>query len=313
MRSRFAPAAALAAIYLLWGSTFLAIRVAVIHIPPFLMASGRFLVAAALLGGIAWAFEHPGEIRLAEWRRYGVTGVAMFLGGNGLLTYGELHVPSGMASVLIATIPLWMVAIQAARGRLRFHPSMALGLAGGILGVAILVGPAAGRPIDPLGAGAIVLAAACWAIGSLAAPSEDALHGPFTVVAIQMAAGGLSLLFVAVVSGEAGHFDATTVPVTAWAALAWLIVPAGVITFGSFTYALRVVPSHIVAPYPFVNSVVAVVLGWGLLSEVVTLRTILGCAVVLTSAGLIVARTVAGGAPTIRPTSSRHADEAATP
>ncbi len=288
--SRLLPWAALAAIYLLWGSSFMAIRVVVQHVPPFLMASWRYLVAAAILGVIALIVERPSAPAVRELVRFGITGTAMFLGGNGLLSFGELHVPSGMAAVLIATIPFWMVAFEIVRGRLIPSLAIAAGLVCGIVGVVVLVGPATRGDTDLLSAGAILLAAACWAVGSLSARQVESAHGPLTIATLQMAAGGLSLFAAAIVTGEISGFDATMVPGEAWLALAWLVVPAGVVTFGSYTYGLRVLPSNVVATYPFANAVVAVMLGWAFLAEPVTGSTLIGCVVVIASAGLIGSR-----------------------
>lgn len=288
--SRLLPWAALAAIYLLWGSSFMAIRVVVQHVPPFLMASWRYLAAAAILGVIALIVERPSAPAVRDLVRIGITGTAMFLGGNGLLSFGELHVPSGMAAVLMATIPFWMVAFEIVRGRLIPSLAIAAGLVCGIVGVVVLVGPATQGDTDLLSAGAIVLAAACWAVGSLSARQVESAHGPLTIATLQMAAGGISLFAVAIVTGEITGFDATMVPSEAWLALAWLVVPAGVVTFGSYTYALRVLPSNVVATYPFANAVVAVLLGWAFLAEPVTGSTLIGCAVVIASAGLLGSR-----------------------
>lgn len=283
---------ALAAIYLLWGTVFLAIRVGVQEIPPFLMGAMRFLAAAGILALIALRVEHPKRIPIAHWQRYCLAGVAMFLGGNGLVSYGEVRVPSGIAAVLNSTIPLWMVLVEIARRRL--HPSwgVAAGIVGGVLGVAILVRPSPAEQLDLVAAGAILLAAACWAVGSLWVRDDHPPAGPLTVAAVEMGAGGLALLVVAALTGEIASFNPGAVSFGAWLSLAWLIVPAGVITFGSYTYALRVWPSHLVATYPYVNSVAAVALGWLLLSEPLTPRTLLGCAIVIASAAVIAVRAV---------------------
>lgn len=278
---------ALAAIFLVWGSSFLAIRVAVQHVPPFLLAGSRFVAAAAVLFVLAGIREHPSLPSIADLRRYALTGLAMYLGANGLLTYGIQHVPTGIAAVIVATIPLWMVAVEVVGRRLQPTALIAMGVLGGVLGVAILAGPMSAQPVDVLGAGAIVLAAACWAVGSLSARHEAPRHGPLTVVTIQMATGGLALLAVAVLSGEIARTTVGLIPAEAWVALAWLILPAGVLTGASYTYALRVWPAPVVAIYPFANAVVAVILGSVVLNEPVTNNMLLGSVVVLASAGVI--------------------------
>lgn len=291
-RSLVLPLAALAAIYFLWGTVFLAIRVGVQELPPFLMGAMRFLAASGILAVIAFRVEHPKRIPIAHWRRYCLAGVAMFLGGNGLVNYGELRIPSGMTSVLNSTIPLWMVLVEIVRGRIRPSWGIAAGLAGGVIGVSILVRPTPTEQLDLIAAGAILLAAACWAIGSLWVRDDAPPAGPLTVAAVEMGAGGLALLAVAGLTGEIASFNPALVSPGAWLSLAWLILPAGVITFGSYMYALRTWPSHLVATYPYVNSVTAVGLGWLLLAEPLSGRTLLGCAVVLGSAAVIAVRAV---------------------
>ena len=281
---------ALLAIYVVWGSSFLAINVAVHHVPPFLLAGWRFAAAAAVLFGLAMIREHPSRPSMVDVRRYALTGVAMYLGANGLLTYGIQHVPTVVASVIIATIPLWMVAVEVVGRRLRLTPHIVMGVLGGVFGVALLAGPLSAQPVDAVGAGAIVLAAACWAVGSLSARHEAPRHGPLTVVTIQMVAGSLALLAVAIVNGEVGRTSLERIPAEAWIALAWLVLPAGVLTGASYTYALRVWPAPVVAMYPFANAIVAVALGIVILNESVTSNMLIGSIVVLLSAAVIVVR-----------------------
>jgi drug/metabolite transporter (DMT)-like permease len=291
-RALILPLAALAVIYFLWGTVFLAIRVGVQEIPPFLMGALRFLAASGIMAVIAFRVEHPKRIPIAHWRRYCLAGVAMFLGGNGLVSYGELRVPSGITAVLNSTIPLWMVLVEIVRGRIRPGWGIAFGVAGGVIGVSILVRPTPTQQLDLVAAGAILLAAACGAVGSLWVRDDDPPAGPLTIAAVEMGAGGLALLAVAGLTGEVASFNPTLVSPGAWLSLAWLILPAGVVTFGSYMYALRAWPSHFVATYPYVNSVVAVGLGWLLLAEPLTPRTLLGCGIVLASAAVIAFRAV---------------------
>lgn len=286
------PWLALGTVYFLWGTAFLAIRVAVRSVPPFVMGGGRYVVAAALLFPIAFLIESRQRPSARRWWRYVVAGAVMFVGGNGLLNYGELHIPSGVAGVLIATIPLWMVLIEIGRRRLRLGFTLVGALAAGIAGVAILVRPGDTAPLDPLAAAAVLLAAASWAGGSLWIQDDHPPGGPLTVAAVEMASGGAAMLAIAVVTGELRGFELSTVPAEAWLAMGWLVLPSGIVTFGAYTYVLRVLPASLVAPYPFVNSVVAVGLGWLFLQEAVTPQTVVGCGIVLASAGLIARRAV---------------------
>jgi drug/metabolite transporter (DMT)-like permease len=283
---------ALLAVYVLWGTSFMAIRVAVLEIPPFLMSGTRFLAAAAILAPLGLFLEGRPHMPATTWVRYGIAGCIMFVGSSGLLAYGERSVPSGIASVLIATIPVWMVVIEVLRSRLRLTPDIFVGLAGGIVGVAILVRPDASRDLDLPACGAILLGAASWAFGSLWVPAEGHGAGPLTIAALQMGAGSAGLLVTSYLIGETAGFSPSTVSTSAVLALLWLVLPVGILTFSSFTYALRVWPAHVVAAYPFVNSVVAVALGWLLLSESVSFQQIAGMAVALAGAGMLAARTV---------------------
>jgi drug/metabolite transporter (DMT)-like permease len=277
-------------IYALWGTSLIALRVVLEHLPPFLTAGWRYAAAAVILVAAALIVERPSRIAWADLRRYALTGVVMFLGGNGLLSYGVQYVPVGTAAVLMATIPLWMVAFETIQGRLRPDRLTGLGLLGGVLGVAVLAGPSWGGQTDVVASVMILLGAASWAIGSLGAHHHAPRHGPLTVVAIQMIAGSLALLGVAAAFGEMAGANIATVPGIGWAALAWLVVPAGVITFASYTYALRVLPASVVATYPLVNTAVAVALGWIILAESITFTTIFGLVLVLAGAGVVALR-----------------------
>ncbi len=286
-RSSVRTACALASIYVLWGTSFIGLRVAVDHIAPFLLGSMRYAAAGAILAVAAFVVEHPRRPAATDLARYAVTGTAMFLGGNGLLTYGVQYVTTGTAAVLTSTIPIWMVAFEAAQGRTRMTRRVVTGLAGGLLGVAILAGPfEIGEP-GSIGPALILLAAASWAIGSLSARHRRPAHGPLFVTSIQMAFGSLGLLAAAATRGEVSLSAIVSIPVDGWIALAWLVVPVGVVTFASFTYALRVVSAPLVAMYPFVNTVVAVLIGL-VIGEPLTLSLILGCAIVLAAAAIIV-------------------------
>ncbi len=292
---------ALAWIYLLWGSNFVALRVVVAELPPFFVAGCRYASVGAILCVAAVVLERPIHVDWADARRYALTGVAMFLFGNGLLSQGIQHVPSATAAILTATIPLWMVGFETIQGRLQLNRFVGAGLIGGIVGVVVIAGPFWGEVIDVVAAAAILLGAASWAIGSLSARHHAPRHGPLTVIAIQTIAGSGALLTASAIAGDFGAVRLGSVTGDAWLALAWLVLPTGVMTFASYTYALRVFAASMVAVYPLVNTVVAVFLGWLILAEQVTGVTVLGCALVLAGAGIVAIRSPAPG-PLAAPT-----------
>lgn len=278
------------AIYVIWGTSFLGLRVGVQYLPPMLLAGLRYGLAGGLIGVLAIARERPGGIAATDLRRYVVTGIAMFVGSGFLLPYGVQQVPSGMAAILTATIPLWMVAFEMLRGHIGMSARIAVGLALGILGVLVISRPEGTGSGDIVPMLAILAAAALWSIGSLSARHRTSSQGPLTVTSVQMLVGSLVLLVAATVTGDVRSTHLDDVPLEGWLALGWLVVPVGVVTFASFNYALRVFPSPIVAAYPFFNTLVAVALGWAILAESVRPSTLAGCALVLVGAGMIMSR-----------------------
>lgn len=279
---------AFAAVFVLWGTTFLAMRVAVVEVPPFPLSAMRFLAAGSVLAALAYAFGARSLPRSANLRRYVLSGIAMYAGGNGLLAHGIQFVPSSIAALVIATIPLWMVTIAAALGQIRVSRSVALGVLGGLTGVAIVSDPSGS--IDMAAVAVILVGAVSWAAGSLSAGHDVPRDGPFTVVSVQMLAAGALLTIVSAATGQLAALDLPAAQAGIWIVLAWLILPVGVGTSVAYAYALRIFPTQLVAIYPFANTVVAILLGWWILGEIIEGRTLLGSAVILGSAALVIAR-----------------------
>ena len=289
-RSRVLSWIALGVVYLVWGSTYLAIRVGVGHLPPLLFAGTRYVIAGALLYPIALrattssrgSAKDRAKPGARAWFAGAVIGVLLLFAGNGGVTIGETTLPSGFAAVLVATVPLWMIlfAWPVQHQRVTFRSAAALAV--GLGGVIILVGDgtASGRISGVI----IVLgAAAAWGFGSvlshrLAVPSHAML-----AAAIEMLAGGVVLLAVGAGSGEFSRIQWSSVPATSWIALGYLIGPGSILAFTAYGYALSHLPVTTVSTYAYVNPVVAVLAGIMFLGEQFTWREGLGAALVLVS------------------------------
>lgn len=285
--SRGAVLAALAAVYVIWGSTYLAIRFAVETLPPFLMAGVRFTVAGAILYG--WR-RAQGHVRPTgpQWRAATIVGALMLLAGNGGVVWAEQWVESGTAALLVAAVPLWMVLLEWMRpGGRAPRPSVWVGVLVGLLGVALLMGaPTGGGRQYTIGLVVLVLASVAWASGSLYSRSAI-LPAPLMATGMQMLAGGILLLLVGVIAGETGGLDPATFSLKSGLALLYLIIFGSLIGFTSYVWLLRVTPPSIASTYAYVNPVVAVFLGWLLAGERITPRILLASAVIVGGVAVI--------------------------
>jgi drug/metabolite transporter (DMT)-like permease len=284
---------ALSIVYVVWGSTYLAIRWALDTIPPFTMASFRYLVAGGLLLG--WA-KHRGAPRVAL-RDLGpafLTGGLMLLCGNGGVVWAEQRIASGLAALLVAVEPLFIVLLQATLPQERRRPSgrALVGVAFGVAGVLLLVGPArglGGDRADPWGAAAVLFAAFAWALGSLLSRNFAPAASPLQATALQMLAGGVLLGCASGAAGEWGRFSPALVSGRSLAAVAYLVVFGSLVAFTAYVWLLRVASPALVSTYAFVNPVVAVFLGWLLAAEEVGPRTLAAAAVIVAAVVLITA------------------------
>ncbi len=282
--------AAFLAVYVIWGSTYLAIRFAVETLPPFLMASARFLVAGGLLYAVRRRRAGPPERR--HWAAAAVTGGLMLCGGNGGVVWAEQFVASDLTALIVATVPLWMVLFDAARpGGERPARLTLVGLVVGFAGVAVLVEP--GRGIAgggvPWGPALVLLgASASWAAGSLLSRHLPApkSHGQGT--AMQMLAGGAALLVLGAASGELGELSLAGASARSLASLAYLIVFGSLVAYSAYVWLLRVASPARVSTYAFVNPVVAVLLGWALAGEPLDLRVALATVLVALAVGAVI-------------------------
>jgi drug/metabolite transporter (DMT)-like permease len=306
-RRAAAIVAALGVVYVVWGSTYLGIAYAIETLPPFLMAGTRFLVAGAILYGAARLVSGSasgGSARpdRTQWGFAALTGVLMLGVGNGGVSWAQQTVPSGIAAIVIASIPLWVVLIDRLAFGARLSWMAAVGVGVGFAGVAILIDPSAPDRIDPAGGLALLAAALCWAIGTLLSRGERLTVPPLVAAGMQMLCGGVALVAAGLVAGELGEVQAPS-----WRsalALAYLVVFGSLLAFSAYAWLLRNAQVSLVATYAYVNPVVAVFLGAVFLGEAVTTRTLVAGGIVLGAVALIVsarpAPVAAAGRPTLR-------------
>lgn len=259
-------ALALGAVYVVWGSTYLAIHFAIATIPPFTMAGVRFTVAGWLLYAFVRGRGAPAPTR-AHWISSAIVGALLLAGGNGGVTWAEQRVPSGIAALIVATVPLWMVLFDWLRpGGPRPTLRITLGLALGLLGMGLLV--AAGQSdlsaarVDLMGAAVLVGAAISWAFGSILSRSLDTPASALQLTAMQMIAGGALLLAVGAATGEPGRVDLASVTRQSFLALVYLIVFGAWVGYGAYVWLLRATTPAVVSTYAYVNPAIAVFLGW---------------------------------------------------
>ena len=281
---------AFAAVYLIWGSTYLAIRFAIETIPPHLMAAARFLVAGAIL--YAWArWRGAPAPTVRNWRASAVVGGFLLLGGNGAVVWAETRVPSGLTALLVAMVPIWMLVLEMlpSLGGKRPRPAVVAGLVLGLAGLVLLVAPGklAGR-VDPVGAGVLVLGCLSWAFGSLRSRVADLPKSGFLAAAMEMLCGGALLLLFGLATGQGAQLSLAAVSTRSLVALAYLVSFGSLIGFTAYIWLLGATTSARVSTYAYVNPVVAVLLGWGFANEPMTLRTILAAAVIVSAVVVII-------------------------
>jgi drug/metabolite transporter (DMT)-like permease len=283
--------AAFATVYVVWGSTYLAIRIGIETFPPLLLAGSRHLAAGLLLYPLMRA-KTGIRPTLANWRTGFITGCLLLVIGNGGVSMAERTVPSGVAALLVATVSLWMVLIDWLRpGGSRPVPRVIAGLILGFAGLALLVGPknlgGSGR-VDPLGVTILAVASLAWAAGSIYSKHGGLPSSPMLGAAIQTLCGGVVLWIVGALTGELSSLHLGAVSLRSWLALGYLFIFGSVIGFTAYIYLLKKSTATKVATYAFVNPVVALFLGWLFAGESITLRTALAAAVILTAVVLVI-------------------------
>ncbi|HSM59380.1 MAG TPA: EamA family transporter [Longimicrobiales bacterium] len=326
LRERWAVAAAFGAVWFVWGSTYLAIAWAVETIPPLSMIGVRCVLAGAALYG--WARLRGGpRPRAEDWRAAALAGFLLFVTGQAVLAWAETRIASGAASLLIATEPLFITLLAWRGGRTTGStgaaptPGTALAVLAGFAGVAVLALPSAGGGLDPLGAGAAVLASLSWSVGVFRAGSRREI-GPGQTAGMQLLAAGVILMAIATVSGEVRGFPAGGPSIRSLAALGFLVAFGSVVTFGAYVWLLdRVGPARI-STHAYVNPLVAVVLGSVLNGEPVTAGLVGATALILGSVAALLRRGAsrspgrdedAAHARAMRPTGRRAGEITRTP
>lgn len=283
-RSPAAVALALATIYLVWGSTYLAIRVTDRTMPPFLMSSVRFLIAGTAL----YVFASRGRARptLREWGAAAIVGAALLLVGNGGVAWAETRLESGLAALIVAIIPLWVAVMDRFFFGRRLSRTAVIGLVIGFAGVALLVRPGGGG--DAFAALALVLTTSAWAGGSLYARGATLPESPLLAAAMQMLTASVFLAVVGLATGEASGVHASSFAAKPMIAFAYLVVVGSLIAFSAYAWLLKNVRISIVSTYAFVNPVVAVALGTVFLAEPIGWTTLIAGAAIVVAVVLIV-------------------------
>jgi drug/metabolite transporter (DMT)-like permease len=289
MSLRLKIAAAFLAVYVIWGSTYLAIAIVEESLPPFFMAGTRFVLAGVVL--YVWAkLRHAGREFRVHWRSAFVIGGLMLLGGHGAVVWAEQWVPSGLTSLLIATVPLWMVFVDWLRGGSKPSLRVAGGLTLGFLGVALLVGSLedlGGNSIGLIGGMVVVVGAFLWANGSLYSRSAKLPKEPLLSTGMEMVAGGVLLLAASLATGEYDRIRLDLVSERSLVAWVYLVVFGAIVAFTCYVWLLKTVSATRVSTYAYVNPIVAMLLGWALANEPITTRNTLAAGIILVSVIII--------------------------
>lgn len=281
-----------AAVYVLWGATYLGMRVAVESIPPHLMSGLRFFIVGAIFYPL-FRLTSREKPTLSQWRTAIVVGVLLCLCGNGTVAWAERIVPSGLAALLVATVSLWMVLIEWLRpGGRRPAPRVLVGFVLGFIGMAILIGPkhlGGADRINPWGALALILASLAWASGSIYSRHHPLPRTPLLAAGMEMLAGGVGLLLFSAIRGDLRDFHFANVTLRSWLGLLYLIVFGSALGFSAYAYILKHSTAARVATYAFVNPVVALLLGWLIANEPLSFRTLGASVVILAAVVLVIA------------------------
>ena len=284
---------AFAALYLVWGSTYLGIRFAIESIPPFLMAGSRFLLAGVIMFAIAWS-QGAYKASWANWRVSLIVGACLLLAGNGGVTIAEQYIDSGLAALIVAIVPIYIVILGWATGTApRPAPIVWLGLIGGFAGVGFLLGPAlrfssnSGRH-PAIGMSILLVSSFIWSAGSLYSRSAKHAASPFLTAAQQMLCGGLLLLLAGLLTGELRSFHLHSVSMLSLASFIYLIIIGAVVGYTAYIWLLRHCDPAKVATYAYVNPIVAVLLGAGFAGEKLSIRVLIAAALIIGSVAIVI-------------------------
>lgn len=280
---------AFASVYLVWGSTYLAIRLAIDTIPPLLMAGIRFIIAGSImyLWGRLRTNERPTR---AHWKSTAIVGLMLLLVGNGGLSWSEKLIPSGIAALLVAVSPLWFILIDWMQGGARPTAGVFIGLALGTLGIAILVDPAdlvGGGEVSILGASVLLMSSVCWAFGSFYSRRAKLPSSPALANGMEMLVGGVALLAVGVLTGEAADLHFSAITNKSLFAVAYLVVFGSIIGFSSYIWLFHNTTPTRASTYAYVNPIVAVIIGWSVGGEQLPTRVFLAAALIIAAVAAI--------------------------
>src|SRR5213080_3312896 len=284
---------AFAALYLIWGSTYLGIRFAIETIPPFLMAGTRFLIAGLIMYAIAWS-QGIGKSSWANWRTSLIIGACLLLGGNGGVTISEKYIDSGLAAVIVTIVPIYIVVLGWLTGMApRPSPIVWLALMGGFIGVGILFGPALhfspnGGRQPAVGISILLVSSFVWSAGSLYSRVAKHAASPFLTAAQQMICGGALLLLTGIATGELPRLHPGSVSRLSLASFIYLVIIGAVVGYTAYIWLLRHCEPAKVATYAYVNPIVAVLLGTLFAGETVTIRTLIAAALIIGSVALVI-------------------------
>ena len=284
---------AFAALYLVWGSTYLGIRFAIESIPPFLMAGTRFLLAGVIMYAIAWS-QGTCKSSWANWRTSLIIGACLLLAGNGGVTISEEYIDSGLAALIVAIVPIYIVILGWATGMtLKPAPIIWLGLVGGFIGVGILLGPALrfssnGGRHPAIGMSILLVTSFIWSAGSLYSRMAKHAASPFITAAQQMLCGGLLLLFAGIMTGEIRRFHPSSISSLSLASFIYLVIIGAVVGYTAYIWLLRHCEPAKVATYAYVNPIVAVLLGTAFAGETLSMRVLIAAALIIGSVAIVI-------------------------
>jgi drug/metabolite transporter (DMT)-like permease len=283
---------AMIAVYIVWGSTYLAIRFAVQTMPPFLMAATRFLLAGGLLFAVRRLAGDPIP-RKFEVKSAAIVGLFLLLGGNGAVVWAEQTVPSGLAALMVSSSPLWMILLDAVLpGGSRPSLRAVLGILLGFGGVVLLLWPDKSGgllALDPWGSAALIFATLAWSFGSIISRYLRLPSSPMMGTAVEMLAGGAGLLIIGAVTGEFGRLQLASISTPSLLGLGYLVIFGALVGFTAYTWLLRVAPTSLVSTYAYVNPLVALVVGTLIGKEAFSVRMLIAAGVIIGSVALITA------------------------
>ncbi|MED4906852.1 drug/metabolite exporter YedA [Brevibacillus centrosporus] len=286
----FAITIALLTVYLFWGGTYLGMKIAIESIPPFIMAGVRFTLAGVFL----FLFSRLKGAELpsaAEWKGAGIVGALLLLGGNGVVAWAELRLPSAIASLLVATVPLWILVLNWAGGS-RQKPSggVMAGILVGLAGVAVLVvhpGGSEGKGADTIGIIVLLAASISWSFGSLYSRTAKLPASPLMSTALQMIVGGILLSITSLFLDDWTKLHVTQISLRSWVALGYLIVFGSILAYTAYIWLLKNAEPSLVSTYAFVNPIVAVFLGWLLADEQLSTQSWVAAALIIAAVAII--------------------------